>query len=68
MKGSGLPKKMGANTTRFRNGVASAGFAILEEDHQMRPAILGDGNLIAADMTDKMLGIYLIIEMVIANY
>lgn len=62
MKGSGLSEKVAANTTRFRNGMTSAGFTILGENHPICPVFLGDAKL-AADMADKMLGIYLIIQM-----
>lgn len=55
MKGSGLSEKVAGNTTRFRNGMTSAGFTILGENHPICPVFLGDAKL-AADMADKMLG------------
>ena len=54
MNGSGLSEKVAANTTRFRNGMTSAGFQILGENHPICPVFLGDAKL-AADMAEKML-------------
>lgn len=53
MNGSGLSEKVAANTSRFRNGMTSAGFQILGENHPICPVFLGDAKL-AADMAEKM--------------
>lgn len=58
MGGSGLSQKVAANTTRFRDGMTSAGFTILGENHPICPVFLGDAKL-ASTMAEKMLGEYI---------
>lgn len=55
MGGSGLSQKVAANTARFRQGMSSAGFQIMGENHPICPVFLGDAKL-AATMAEKMLG------------
>lgn len=55
MGGSGLSQKVAANTARFRQGMTSAGFQILGENHPICPVFLGDAKL-ASTMAEKMLG------------
>ncbi|XP_046637209.1 2-amino-3-ketobutyrate coenzyme A ligase, mitochondrial-like [Daphnia pulicaria] len=61
MGGSGLSQKVAANTTRFRQGMTSAGFKILGENHPICPVFLEDAKL-ASTMAERMLsrGIYVI--------
>jgi 7-keto-8-aminopelargonate synthetase-like enzyme len=54
MGGSGLSEKVAANTTRFRQGMTSAGFKILGENHPICPVFLEDAKL-ASTMAEKML-------------
>lgn len=54
MGGSGLSEKVAANTTRFRQGMTSAGFKILGENHPICPVFLEDAKL-ASTMAERML-------------
>ena len=56
-----LRDRLEANTRRFRDGMAKAGFAIQPGVHPICPIMLGDAKL-AVDMADAMLkeGIYVI--------
>jgi glycine C-acetyltransferase len=54
MGGSGLSQKVAANTTRFRQGMTSAGFKILGENHPICPVFLEDAKL-ASTMAERML-------------
>lgn len=50
-----MSQKVAANTARFRQGMTSAGFQILGENHPICPVFLGDAKL-ASTMAEKMLG------------
>jgi glycine C-acetyltransferase len=54
MGGSGLSQKVAANTARFRQGMTSAGFKILGENHPICPVFLEDAKL-ASTMAERML-------------
>lgn len=60
MGGSDFPQKVAANTARFRDGMTSAGFKILGENHPICPVFLEDAKL-ASTMAEKMLGKLLIV-------
>ncbi len=56
-----LRRKLFENTARFRNGMTSAGFDIVEGEHPIVPVMIGDAKQ-ASDMADRLLdrGIYVI--------
>jgi glycine C-acetyltransferase len=59
--GDDLRVQLRANSTRFRAGMAAAGFDLLPGEHPIIPVMLGDAKL-AGDMADALLkeGIYVI--------
>ena len=59
--GDGLRTKLAHNATRFRDGMAKAGFNLLPGEHPIIPVMLGDAKL-AQEMAARMLdeGIYVI--------
>ncbi|XP_076450691.1 2-amino-3-ketobutyrate coenzyme A ligase, mitochondrial-like [Babylonia areolata] len=62
MENQDLPKKVLANTTRFRSRMNDAGFTVSgDPEHPICPVMLGDARL-ASEFADKMLeqGIYVI--------
>ncbi|KAL8602931.1 hypothetical protein ACOMHN_057241 [Nucella lapillus] len=62
MENQDLPKKVLANTKRFRSAMTEAGFTVSgDPDHPICPVMLGDARL-ASEFADKMLdqGIYVI--------
>ncbi|GAB6028943.1 hypothetical protein CHUAL_004738 [Chamberlinius hualienensis] len=61
MQSSEYPKKVIANTRRFRSRMTEAGFNVAGEDHPICPVMLGDARL-ASVVADSMLerGIYVI--------
>ncbi len=50
-----LCSKVRENTTKFRNGMTSAGFTILGENHPICPVFLGDAKL-ASNFANLMMG------------
>lgn len=60
-EGEGLREALAANASRFRAGMAAAGFNLLPGEHPIIPVMLGDAKL-AQEMASRLLneGIYVI--------